>query len=326
VSEIVALVDRSGAVVGQAPRDVVRRDNLLHAATAVLVRDPTGRIYVHRRSPDKDWAPSHHDAAAGGVMTVGETPDSSATRELAEELGIEGAALRPLGLSVFEDATTRCVEHVYETTWDGPVRFADAEVVWGAWMTLADLGARLADPAWPFVPDTRLLLTRLAADGVGDYRDLGLGVQRAVAAATALGLAHTVTRHGPVRSLEEAAAARGVEPRAVVKTIVVRLTDDDYRFVLVPGDREIAWPKLRALLGVNRVSMPSAEVALEVTGYERGTITPLGATHAWPVVADASLAGPMSLGGGAPGVALTVDAAALVTALGATVADVTSAD
>ena len=149
------------------------------------------------------------------------------------------------------------------------------------------------------------------------------GSGRAIGAAEALGLAHTVTRHGRVGSLAEAAAARGVEPRAVVKTIVVRLADEDYRFVLVPGDREIAWPKLRALLGVNRISMPSADVALEVTGYVRGTITPLGSTQAWPVVADGSIQGPVSLGGGAHGVALTVDAEELVEALGATVADVT---
>lgn len=148
---------------------------------------------------------------------------------------------------------------------------------------------------------------------------------RAIAAADALGLTYSVTRHGPVRSLEEAAAARGVTPAAVVKTIVVRLSDDDYRFVLVPGDREIAWPKLRALLGVNRLSMPDAETARDVTGYVRGTITPLGSTNAWPVVADEGMTGTVSLGGGAHGVALSVDAAELVSALGATVADVTEA-
>ena len=172
VSEIVALVDRSGAVVGSAERSVVRRDNLLHAATAVLVRDPEGRIYVHRRSPAKDWAPSHHDAAAGGVLTYGEDPAAAAARELAEELGVSGAELRPLGLSVFEDDTTRCVEHCFETTWSGPVVHADGEVVWGAWMTLAELGEHLADPSWPFVPDTRTLLARLASEGVGDYARL----------------------------------------------------------------------------------------------------------------------------------------------------------
>jgi Cys-tRNA(Pro)/Cys-tRNA(Cys) deacylase len=146
---------------------------------------------------------------------------------------------------------------------------------------------------------------------------------RAVAAAEQLGLDFTVTRHGPVRSLAEAAAARGIEPASLVKTIVVRLADDDYRFVLVPGDREISWPKLRALLGVNRLSMPDASTAREVTGYERGTITPLGSTHDWPVVADASISGTISMGGGAHGVGLTVDAAQLVKALGVTVADVT---
>jgi len=146
---------------------------------------------------------------------------------------------------------------------------------------------------------------------------------RALAAAEQLGLAHTVTRHGPVRSLQEAADARGVPAHAVVKTMVVRLADDDYRFVLVPGDREISWPKLRALLGVNRLSMPDADTAYAVSGYVRGTITPLGSTAAWPVVADATLEGPVSLGGGAHGVALTVDAAELMAALDATVADVT---
>lgn len=145
----------------------------------------------------------------------------------------------------------------------------------------------------------------------------------AIAAADALGLAYRVTRHGPVRSLEEAAAARGITPAAVIKTIVVRLSDDDYRFVLVPGDREIAWPKLRSLLGVNRISMPDAETARRQTGYVRGTITPLGSTTSWPVIADASLSGEVSLGGGAHGVALTVDAGELVQALDAAVADVT---
>jgi Cys-tRNA(Pro)/Cys-tRNA(Cys) deacylase len=145
----------------------------------------------------------------------------------------------------------------------------------------------------------------------------------AITAAEALGLPHEVTRHGPVNSLEEAAAARGIAPAALVKTIVVRLSDEDYRFVLVPGDREIAWPKLRTLLGVNRISMPDKDTAFEVTGYVRGTITPLGSTHAWPVIADDRLTGTISIGGGAHGVGLTVDATALVEALDATVVDVT---
>ncbi len=70
------------------------------------------------------------------------------------------------------------------------------------------------------------------------------------------GIAYWVIRHGPVGSLAEAAKARGVEPADVVKAMVVRRGDADYLFVLVPGDRSISWPKLRAGLGVNRLSMP----------------------------------------------------------------------
>jgi Cys-tRNA(Pro)/Cys-tRNA(Cys) deacylase len=149
------------------------------------------------------------------------------------------------------------------------------------------------------------------------------GAARAAAAAQLLGLAYDVTRHGPVSSLAEAAAARGIEPRQVVKTMVVRVSEDDHRFVLVPGDREIAWRKLRALLGVNRISMPSAEEALAVTGYPRGTITPLGSLRRLPVIADERVSGTVSIGGGDHGVALTVDAAALLGVLDATIADVT---
>jgi Cys-tRNA(Pro)/Cys-tRNA(Cys) deacylase len=149
------------------------------------------------------------------------------------------------------------------------------------------------------------------------------GTTRVLAAADQLGLEYELTRHGPVRSLAEAAAARGLTPHQLVKTMVIRVSADDHRFVLVPGDREIAWPKLRAVVGVNRLSMPAADAAYEVTGFVRGTITPLGSSTPLPVIADASVQGTVSIGGGAHGVALTVDAAALVEALDATVADVT---
>ena len=153
------------------------------------------------------------------------------------------------------------------------------------------------------------------------------GEERALAAVKAAGLAHRVIRHGPVRSLAEAAKARGVEPADVVKTLVVRRGEGDFLFVLVPGDRAISWPKLRDLLGVSRMSMPDADAALAATGYERGTITPFGSTTAWPVVADERLRSRVvTLGAGAHGVAISVDADAALLALDASVADVTERD
>ena len=71
--------------------------------------------------------------------------------------------------------------------------------------------------------------------------------------------------------------------------------------------------------------MPSADEALTVTGYPRGTITPLGSLRALPVIADEHVTGTVSIGGGDHGVAFTVDAADLVGVLDATIADVTDA-
>ncbi len=142
-------------------------------------------------------------------------------------------------------------------------------------------------------------------------------------ALAASGLPYRLISHGPVRSLAEAARARGVTPADVVKTLVVRRGDDDFLFVLVPGNRSISWPKLRALLGVSRLSMPDATVARDVTGYERGTITPFGSVRRWPVIADERMAGrEITLGAGQPGLAAALDADGAVRALDATMADI----
>ena len=317
--ELVGLVDEQGRPTGSAPRDVVRRDNLRHRSTGVVLRRPSdGAVYVHLRSAAKDWAPAHHDAAAGGVLGPDEDPEEGARRELAEELGVEGVDLVPLLVRSYEDDTVRTLVHVWEAWYDGPVRHVDGEVADGWWASFAELVELLEDPARPFVPDTRAVLDHPAGSATGDW-----GLLRALRHARRLGLQVEARRHGRVSSLVEAAAARGVAPGSLIKTLVVRVSDEDFRLVLVPGGRKIAWPRLRALWGVNRTSMPEADVALAVTGYPRGTITPLGARGDLPVTADSRMVGTVSIGGGAHGVGLTVEADALLAALGAQVADVT---
>ncbi len=142
-------------------------------------------------------------------------------------------------------------------------------------------------------------------------------------AASALGLSVEVRERPEARSLPEAAELLGISPVDIVKTLVVKRSDDTFLFALIPGDRAIAWPKLRQLVGVNKLKLPDADVALAATGYERGTIVPLGSTTAWPVFADESIRGRrIALGAGAHGFSLFVDADALLQALNATVADI----
>jgi Cys-tRNA(Pro) deacylase len=147
----------------------------------------------------------------------------------------------------------------------------------------------------------------------------------ALRALAGTGLAFEVVRTQRARSAEESAGFQGIELRQLLRTIVVRRGDDDYVFVLVPGGREIDWARLRAHLGVRRLSLPDAEEARVATGYERGAITPFGATTAWPVIADATVPTleRVAIGGGAHGVNLHVAGPDLVAALRAKVAEVT---
>ena len=150
------------------------------------------------------------------------------------------------------------------------------------------------------------------------------GRQRVEADAAARGIEIEIIKRAPARSLEEAAEILGITPAEIVKTLVVKRSDGTFLFALVPGDRQISWPKLRALVGVNRLKLPDAEVAFAATGYERGTITPFGSTTAWPVFADRSMAGRrVSMGAGQHGLSLFAQADAVIRSFEATVADIT---
>ncbi|MGH2807832.1 MAG: aminoacyl-tRNA deacylase, partial [Actinomycetota bacterium] len=148
---------------------------------------------------------------------------------------------------------------------------------------------------------------------------------RATEAVAGTNLKHEVVVTQPATSAEESAGFQGVPIGRLLKSLVVRRGDDDFVFVLVPGDRQIDWKKLRGHLGVSRLSLPDRDEAKRATGYDPGTITPFGSTKPWPVVLDESAATPgvVTLGAGERGVNIHVDALDLKEYLNADIADVT---
>ena len=150
----------------------------------------------------------------------------------------------------------------------------------------------------------------------------------ALEAIAVAGVPHRVVRTGRASSADESARLQGIETAQLLRTIVVRRGEGDYLFVLVPAGRRFDWPKLRELLGVRRMTLPDADEARVVTGYERYTITPFGSRRTWPVIADAAIVDEplVSIGGGGFGINLHLVPADLIAALGATVADVSQPD
>jgi 8-oxo-dGTP pyrophosphatase MutT (NUDIX family) len=162
--ELLDVVDEQDRVVGRATRREVRRRRLLHRFSSVLCFDGAGRVYVHRRTDDKDVYPGMYDTAAGGVLAAGETYLEAARRELAEELGVVGPEPRFLFRHRYRGPENPSWSALFEVTWDGPVTPQASEIAWGAFLTLEELAVRLEQ--WPFCPDGLEIFRRWQA---GDY-------------------------------------------------------------------------------------------------------------------------------------------------------------
>ena len=160
-TEQVLIVDEQNRPIGEAPRARMRAEGLLHRVTYVFVHDGRQNLFVHRRTPSKDVFPSCYDAAAGGVLQVGESYDESAAREAAEELGIRDVKLTPHLDVYYADRHTRCWGRVYTCLYTGPFQFQPEEVVSGRFEPLA---AVVDGRIEPLTPDTlhalRALLDR----------------------------------------------------------------------------------------------------------------------------------------------------------------------
>jgi Cys-tRNA(Pro) deacylase len=148
-------------------------------------------------------------------------------------------------------------------------------------------------------------LVRLAAQGGDDAPRAG-AAERLEAS-----LSDFLRRHGVEATLLEpgghmptvdlAAAALGVEPARIVKSIVFQHKKDRTRVCLaiVPGDARIHPSKVAKAVGLTQLKLASADATLQATGYPVGGVPPLGHRTAMPVVIDPSvLRHDMVFGGG----------------------------
>lgn len=157
--ELVDEVDTNDQVLRVVPRTVMRRDRLRHRAVFVAVVDGEGRLLVHRRSIDKDVWPGWCDIAVGGVVLSGESYESAAIREVAEEVGargtecevIDGGVARP-----YDDDQVSLLGRCFRVRHSGPLAFADGEVTEAWWVPIEEVEALTRREN--FLPDSWALL------------------------------------------------------------------------------------------------------------------------------------------------------------------------
>ena len=105
-----------------------------------------------------------------------------------------------------------------------------------------------------------------------------------------LGIAHTVFHHaGQVNSLEQAAQERNQRLEQVVRSILFRLSGNEYLMALAAGPKQISWKALRKHIGQSRLTMASEDEVLAVTGYRIGTVSPFGLPRPLRILIDESV-------------------------------------
>lgn len=133
-----------------------------------------------------------------------------------------------------------------------------------------------------------------------------------------LGVPHRVFRHeNPVHSFEQAASERGQKPEQVVRSILFRVSEDEFVMALVAGPAQVSWKILRKHFGRSRISMATEDEVLAVTGYRIGTVGPFGLTKQLKLLIDASvmLEEEVSIGSGMRNTAVILKSADLHHAL-----------
>lgn len=124
-----------GVSIGTAARSRVHSEGLWHKSAQVFLFDGTGGLYMQRRVDHKDVCPGLWDQSAAEHLQPGETWEAGARRGLAEELGISGIPLTPLG-DVYASRLDQIelgvhdyeLQQAYTATWDGPLNPDPEEV------------------------------------------------------------------------------------------------------------------------------------------------------------------------------------------------------
>ena len=120
---------------------------------------------------------------------------------------------------------------------------------------------------------------------------------------------HKIFQHpGPIHSLEQAAQERSETPEQVVRSLLFRLSGDEFIMILAGGPQQVSWKALRDYLGLSRMTMAADEEVLTVTGAVPGTVSPFGLPAPLRILIDeAILSQPeVSLGSGIRGVAILI--------------------
>ena len=158
------VVNERDEVIGRELRHIVHAKGLWHRAVYILVFNAAGELFLQKRSMIKDSSPGLWTVSCSGHVDAGEDYDTSAIRELSEELGWVVSTAPDRWMRVEASATTGWeFLWVYRLKAEGPFTLHPEEIESGEWLALDELERRLREQPELFCPAFRWLWPRLPA-------------------------------------------------------------------------------------------------------------------------------------------------------------------
>lgn len=140
-TEIFPIVDECGKVIGSATRKECHSGKmLLHPVVHLHVFDKSGRLYLQKRSMNKDIQPGKWDTSVGGHVDYGESVEAALRREASEELGLMLDSYKALFRYSFESEVERELVHSFMCVIvEDAIRFDSVEIEEGRFFKMAEI-------------------------------------------------------------------------------------------------------------------------------------------------------------------------------------------
>jgi 16S rRNA (adenine1518-N6/adenine1519-N6)-dimethyltransferase len=153
----IVVVDKDGNFLKEEVLEETIQEKLIRRVARIFVFNHKRELFLQKRTSRVRAWPDRWDNSAGGFMDPGETIETTARRELQEELGIKNVPLtRKFDIYNEEKDDGKIVFRNYETVffaaYDGPLHLDAEEVAGGRWISITDLQKEINSSPQSFSP------------------------------------------------------------------------------------------------------------------------------------------------------------------------------
>ena len=135
------IVNEDGAVTGSAPRSVCHdgKSMLLHPVVHLHLFNKDGKLFLQKRSLQKDIQPGRWDTSVGGHLAPGQNVEDALKRETMEEIGIKDITPQFIHRYVWESSRERELVFSFITVSEMVPEFDRNEIEEGCFWTLDEI-------------------------------------------------------------------------------------------------------------------------------------------------------------------------------------------